>query len=117
MDQPAKSESVHEKNKQPGGMDTAIVVALVTVAGGAIGGLVSHLLLRWCENETRRLQLIRDRSAQQISEFYAPLDALIEQLDATATICNRIEGRDRDKPENSFTLIVLPPSMRRSYLF
>jgi hypothetical protein len=40
MDQPAKSESVHEKNKQPGGMDTAIVVALVTVAGGAIGGLV-----------------------------------------------------------------------------
>jgi hypothetical protein len=78
-------------------MDTAIIVAFVAAAAG----LASHLVLRWRENETRRLQLIRDLSAQQISEFYAPLSALIEQLDATATICDGIEGRDKDKPEIS----------------
>ena len=47
---------------------------------------LGHFLIKARENETRRLQLIRDHTALQIAEFYAPLSALTEQLDAAATI-------------------------------
>jgi len=71
-------------------MDTPIIVAIVGAAAAIVGGI---------ENETRRLQLIREHAVQQISEFYAPLSALIEQLNATANICDGIEGPDRQSPE------------------
>jgi len=80
-------------------MDTAIVVAVLGGLVTASGWVVTNLTLKLRENETRRLQLIRDHSAQQISEFYAPLTALTEQLNTIANIWDNIEGPEKDSPK------------------
>jgi hypothetical protein len=79
-------------------MDPKVLVAIIAGVVTAIGWIVTHFSLKWREDATRRLQLIRDHAAEQIKEFYAPLSALTEQLDAAATIC---EGVKVLKPEHA----------------
>lgn len=67
-------------------VQNSIVLAIATTFLTAITAILGHFLIKARENETRRLQLMRDHTALQIAEFYAPLSALTEQLDAAATI-------------------------------
>ena len=52
-------------------MDPKIAVAIITALVTAIGWIATHFSFKWREDDTRRLQLIRDHAAEQIREFYA----------------------------------------------
>jgi biopolymer transport protein ExbB/TolQ len=68
--------------------DTSVSSALVSVVGGLVSGLVvlfaTQYLLRWREDRTKRIQLTIEHAEKQLSEFYSPLLALVEQLAETA---------------------------------
>jgi hypothetical protein len=64
----------------------AFIAAVVAVAGWFI---LSYLTGRR-EDRTKRLQLTMEHSEKQIGEFYAPLLGLLEQLDTTYRVKERM---------------------------
>jgi hypothetical protein len=60
---------------------TTIIPTLIAAMVAAAGWFVANYLIGRREDRTKRLQLTMEQSATQISEFYAPLLGLLEQLD------------------------------------
>ena len=75
----------------------ASIAAVVAILGWFIG---SYLIARR-EDRTKRLQLTMEHSEKQIGEFYAPLLGLLEQLDATFRVKERMI---RQEPDNAETI-------------
>ena len=73
----------------------ASIAAIVAILGWFIG---SYLIARR-EDRTKRLQLTMEHSEKQIGEFYAPLLGLLEQLDATFRVKERMIGQEPDNAE------------------
>jgi hypothetical protein len=63
-----------------------IIAALIAAVVAVTGWFIGSYLIELREDRTRRLQLTIDHSEKQISEFYAPLLGLLEQLDTTYNI-------------------------------
>jgi hypothetical protein len=64
-----------------------------------IGLFVGAYLTRWREHRTKRIQLTIEHAEKQLSEFYSPLLALVEQLDTIAGASNEIEKANvKDRP-------------------
>lgn len=70
----------------------ASIAAIVAVLGWFVG---SYLIARR-EDRTKRLQLTMEHSGKQIGEFYAPLLGLLEQLDTTYRVKERMIEREPD---------------------
>jgi hypothetical protein len=75
----------------------ASIAAVVAILGWFIG---SYLIARR-EDRTKRLQLTMEDSEKQIGEFYAPLLGLLEQLDATFRVKERMISQE---PDNADTI-------------
>jgi hypothetical protein len=73
----------------------ASIAAVVAILGWFIG---SYLIARR-EDRTKRLQLTMEHSEKQIGEFYAPLLGLLEQLDATFRVKERMISQEPDNAE------------------
>jgi hypothetical protein len=69
----------------------ALIAAIVAVTGWFIG----HQLTTRRDDRTKRLELSIAHSEKQISEFYAPLAFLLEQLDTIVGVKERIEKGKR----------------------
>jgi hypothetical protein len=77
-----------------GAISTATIAAVV----GALGWICAYVLTGWREDRTKRLQLEIDRTSTQIKEFYAPLRALTDHLDATVDVLNAaVVGKTDDE--------------------
>jgi hypothetical protein len=72
-----------------GNVLTAAVIAAVV---GGLGWIAAYLLTGIREDRTKRLQLTIEHASTQIKEFYAPLMALTDQLDTTATVKESVVG-------------------------
>jgi hypothetical protein len=70
----------------------ASIAAVVAVLGWFVG---SYLIVRR-EDRTKRLQLTMEHSEKQIGEFYAPLLGLLDQLDATYEVKERMIKQEPD---------------------
>jgi hypothetical protein len=79
---------------------TATVIGAVIAAISALLGLfIGQYLTRWREDRTKRIQLTIEHAEKQLSEFYSPLLALVEQLDTIADASGEIEKADiKDRP-------------------
>jgi hypothetical protein len=73
----------------------AFIAAVVAVSGWFVG---SYLIGRR-DDRTKRLQLTMEHSEKQIGEFYAPLLGLLEQLDATYVVKERMIKKEPDNAE------------------
>ena len=75
--------------------------AIVTAAVAAVGWTVAYFLTGWREDRTKRLELELGHASEQVREFYAPLVALTEQLNSTATVYERVvEGKSEEQKDD-----------------
>jgi hypothetical protein len=79
---------------------TATVIgALIAAISALLGLFIGQYLTRWREDRTKRIQLTIEHTEKQLSEFYSPLLALVEQLDTIADASGEIEKADiKDRP-------------------
>ena len=61
-----------------------VIAALIAALSGLLVLFFGQILTRWREDRTKRIQLSIDHAEKQLSEFYSPLLALVEQLDRIA---------------------------------
>jgi hypothetical protein len=80
---------------------TATVIgALIAAISALLGLFIGQYLTRWREDRTKRIQLTIEHAEKQLSEFYSPLLALVEQLDKIADASGEIEKADiKDRPD------------------
>jgi hypothetical protein len=70
--------------------------AVFGTVAAAVGWFAGYVLTGWREARTKRLQLEIERASSQIKEFYAPLMALTDQLNATvdAVLVRAAKGKE-----------------------
>src|SRR6266436_5464796 len=79
-----------------GGEEMATVLAALIAAIVAVTGwFIAHQLTTRRDDRTKRLELTIAHSEKQISEFYAPLAFLLEQLDTIVGVKEYIEEGKR----------------------
>ena len=80
-------------------MSKEVIAALIGAASALIVLLIGQYLTRWREDRTKRIQLTIDHAERQLSDFYSPLFALVEQLDTMARASEEIDKANvDDKP-------------------
>jgi hypothetical protein len=76
-----------------------VIGAVIAALGTLLGLFLGHFFTRWREDRTKRIQFTIEHAEKQLSEFYSPLLALVEQLDTTARASEAIdEANIEDKP-------------------
>src|SRR5262249_39912729 len=75
----------------PGKEMATIVAALIAAIVAVTGWFIAHQLTTRREDRTKRLELTIAHSEKQISEFYAPLDFLLKQLDTIVSVKDKIK--------------------------
>jgi hypothetical protein len=71
-------------------VEATVKAALIAALFGFFGLFITQFLTRWREDRTKRIQLGIEHAEKQLSEFYSPLLALVEQLDRIAIASDAI---------------------------
>jgi hypothetical protein len=74
-----------------------VIAALIAALSGLLVLFFGQILTRWREDRTKRIQLSIDHAEKQLSEFYSPLLALVEQLDRIAVASDDMYKAHRKK--------------------
>jgi hypothetical protein len=78
---------------------TTVIAAFIAAVVAIFGWFFGSYLTGRREDRTKRLQLTIEHSEKQIGEFYAPLLGLLEQLDTTSRVKERMIEQERDNAE------------------
>jgi hypothetical protein len=76
-----------------------VIAAFIAAVVAVLGWFVASYLTSRREDRTKRLQLTMEHSEKQIGEFYAPLLGLLEQLDTTYRVKERMIEQEHDNTE------------------
>jgi hypothetical protein len=76
-----------------------VIAAFIAAVVAVFGWFVASYLTSRREDRTKRLQLTMEHSEKQIGEFYAPLLGLLEQLDTTYRVKERMIEQEHDNTE------------------
>jgi hypothetical protein len=76
-----------------------VIAAFMAAIVAVLGWFVASYLTSRREDRTKRLQLTMEHSEKQIGEFYAPLLGLLEQLDTTYRVKERMIEKEHDNTE------------------
>jgi hypothetical protein len=74
-----------------------VLAAFIAALSGLLVLFFGQFLTRWREDRTKRIQLSIEHAEKQLSEFYSPLLALVEQLDRIAVASDAIYKAHKKK--------------------